>query len=156
GTPFPALAWDTYAERAYLVPALLGVAGFTTGTRLLTGERGGRVSAELALFLFGLLLFSAALSRPDPTHFVFAAPPVLVVVAGLVEDAVCLVATRTAPLARRVFAAVAVAVVALCLTPYWGRFAENAYYLSGNGPEGRPLQLERSGGILLPDPFAGD
>jgi hypothetical protein len=154
--PFPAFEWEAYSLRAYLIPAFLTAAGFATGTRLLAGERGARVSTELALFVFGLLLFSSALSRPDSTHFAFAAPPALVLIAGLVEDAVCLATTRTAPAARRVCAAAAVALAALSIAPYGGWLGNNLFYLVRTGPEGRPLELERGGRIQLPERFAGD
>ena len=107
--PFPALAWDHRSLCAYLVPALLAVVGLRDGdaaARAANAARACRPSSRCSCS--ALLLFSAALSRPDPTHFAFAAPPALVLLAGLVEDAVALAAARPAPRRRCACCAAAV------------------------------------------------
>src|SRR4029450_12234019 len=97
GMPFPPLAPTLESLCAYFVPVVLGVSGVATAARLLGGERGARVGTELALFVFGALLFTTALSRPDDTHFAFAAPPALVLLAGLAEEAARLPRARAPP-----------------------------------------------------------
>jgi hypothetical protein len=157
GLPFPALDLSSEALRAYFVPVVLAVSGFATAVRLLGGERGARVATELALFVFGLLLFSAALSRPDTTHFAFAAPPALVLLAGLVEDGAVLAASRAAPLGDRAAAALAVALATAALAPYLGWLGANLISFGAPAPANfRPLRLARAGGVLVPDSFAGD
>jgi hypothetical protein len=157
GLPFPAFAWSTESLRAYFVPAVLGVSGFATAVRLLGGDRGARTSTELALFLFGLLLFSAALSRPDTTHFAFVAAPALVLLAGLVEDAVVLAAARVAPLGDRALAAAGIALAITAVAPYWGIAGANLVSLTAPTPPSfRAIQLPRAGGALAPDDIAGD
>jgi hypothetical protein len=155
--PFPALDWSAESLRAYLTPAVLVTSGFATATKLLSGERGPRVAAEVALFVFGLLLFSAALSRADDTHFAFALPPALVLLALCLEDASCALASRSAPRARRIAAAFALALGAAALAPWASIVAENAPSLVSAGPaDYRELALPRGGGARFPDAFARD
>ena len=157
GLPFPALAWATEPLRAYFVPAVLAVSGFATAVRLLGGDRGARTSTELALFVFGLLLFSSALSRPDTTHFAFVAAPALVLLAGLVEDGVAQVAARAAPLGDRALAAVGVGLAAAAVAPYWGVAGANLLsFTAPTSPSFRAIQLPRAGNVLAPDDVAGD
>lgn len=137
---------------AYFAPVVLGVSGVATAARLLGGERGARAATELALLVFGALLFSAALSRPDMTHFAFAAPPALVLLAGLVEDAARLAASRAAPLVARAAGAAGLALAAAALAPWWGWAAANlASFAAPTPADFRRLQLERGGGVLVPD-----
>jgi hypothetical protein len=157
GMPFPALAWTTDSLRAYFVPTVLAVSGFATAVRLAGGDRGARTSTELALFVFGILLFSAALSRPDTTHFAFAAAPALVLLAGLVEDGVARAAARGAPLGDRALAGAGVLLAAAAISPYWGVAGANLLSLTApTSPTYRAIQLPRAGGTLAPYDLADD
>ena len=154
---FPELAPSAESLRAYVFPALLGVAGFAVATRVLRGERGEREAAEIGLFVFGALLFLSALSRPDSTHFIFAAPPALVLLAGLMEDAWFALAARDAPRPRRAAAAVGLALGAAALLPWAPTLAGNAGGLFGPDAHGfRELALPRGGGASLPGAFASE
>jgi len=150
--PFPALALARETLVAYFVPVVLGVSGIATAARWLGGERGARVGVELALFVFGALLFAAALSRPDTNHFAFAAPPALVLLAGLVEDAALLAASRAVALAARAAGAAAVALAAAALAPWWSWAGGNLFSFAAPIPaDFRTLNLDRAGGALVPD-----
>jgi hypothetical protein len=151
--PFPELALSSESLRVYYVPAVLVVSGFSTATKLLRGDRSGRALAEVALFVFGALLFSAALSRPDGTHLLFAAPPALVLLAGLVEDACFALAS---PITRPA-AAAGLALAALSLAPWTPGAATKVASLAAATPPGfRALELPRGGGALLPEDVARD
>ena len=155
GVPFPPLALTSYSLCAYFPPVVLGASGFATATRLLGGERGARVGTELALLVFGALLFTAALSRPDMTHFAFAAPPAFVLLAGLAEDAARLAATRAAPAAARVACAAGLALAVASLVPWWSWASLNlTTFWSPAPPDFRPLRLDRAGSVLAPDDLA--
>jgi hypothetical protein len=157
GLPFPALQWTAASLRAYWAPAVLVTSGFATATKLFSGERSARVATELALLVFGLLLFAAALSRPDDTHLVFALPPALVLLALWLEDACYSLTSRSAPRARRVAAALGLALGAAALAPWASIVAESAPSLVAGSPAGyRELALPRAGGALFPDGFARD
>jgi hypothetical protein len=157
GLPFPELAWNGQALRGYLGPCLLAVSGFATATKLLSGDRSARVATELALFVFGLLLFSSALSRADYVHFGFALPPALVLLAPLLEDACCAAASRTAPVTRRVAASGALLLGAAGLATWWPIVEATAPSLVRGAPASyRALALPRGGGMLMPDWFASE
>jgi hypothetical protein len=151
--PFPAFAFNAVSMRAYCVPAILAVSGFSIATRLLQSDRDTRTLIELALFVFGALLFSAALSRPDDTHLLFVAPPALVLMADLVEDGCFALSSRK----HRVAGATGLALGALVLAPWANTAAQNLASLTASAPAGfRALALPRGGGALLPDVFAQD
>src|SRR5579864_1317476 len=84
---FPRLEWTSESLRAYFVPSVIGVAAFSIGTKLLRGQRDARTFTEVALVAFGGVLFSAAVSRPDDIHLPFVAPPALILLTILFEDA---------------------------------------------------------------------
>jgi hypothetical protein len=151
--PFPVLALDALSLRAYCVPAILVASGFFTATRLLQNDRDARTLTQVALFVFGALLFSAALSRPDDTHLLFAAPPALVLLAGLVEEGFLALSSPK----RRLGASAGLLLGALALAPWAETAAKNVASLSAPAPVGfRALALPRGGGALLPDVFAED
>jgi len=127
------------------------VSAFSTATKLLRGGRDARVVTEVALFIFGALLFSAALSRPDDTHFEFVAPPALVLLTGLVEDACFALGSRN----YRIVAAAGLILSAAALAPWTSVAGENVRFLI-KPPSGRTLALPRGGSALLPDKFARD
>ena len=149
--PFPALAPTAESLRAWFVPAVLVATGFATATKLLRGARDARTRTEVALFVFGALLFSGALSRPDDTHFAFAAPPVLLLLAGRLEEAALALASAK----HRLAGAAGLLFGAAALAPWAGIGLWNAISLVTPVPEAyRPLDLARGGGALLPAPFA--
>src|SRR5262249_28683001 len=155
GVPFPPLALTSYALCAYFPPVVLGASGVATAARLLGGERGARVDTELALFVFGALLFTAGLSRADMTHFAFAAPPALVLLAGMAEDAARLAVSRAARISERAAGAAALALAAAVLAPWWSWASLNLTSFWAPTPSDlRPLQLDRAGGVLAPDALA--
>ena len=150
--PFPRLAVNAESLRAYFVPAVLTVSALCTATKLLRGLRDARVLTELSLFLFGALLFSASLSRPDDAHFAFAASPALVLLAGLLEDACFLIRSPR----QRIAGAVGLALGMTALVP-WSSMAKQNVFSLFEPPVGRALALPRGGGALLvPDEFARD
>jgi len=151
--PFPALALNAVSLRAYCVPAILAVAGFSIATRLLQNDRDARTLTQVALFVFGALLFSAALSRPDDTHLLFAAPPALVLLAGLVEEGFLALSSHK----HRLVASAGLLLGGLALAPWTDTAVENVASLIAPAPVGfRALALPRGGGALLPDEFARD
>jgi hypothetical protein len=147
--PFPSFAFNPESLRAYFVPAVLVAAGFLIATKLLFGLRDARAFTELALFIFGALLFGAALSRPDNPHFAFVAPPALMLLAGLVETACFALGSQN----HRVIALEGLAIVAIALTP-WTSMAQETLRSLTERPSGRTLALPRGGSALLPDDFA--
>lgn len=150
--PFPAPAAAADSLRAYFVPAVLAVSGFSIASRLLRGECDTRTLTELALAIFGALLFSSALSRPDLPHLAFALPPALVLLAVRVDDAAALVSRG-----RRTAAAVALALALAALSPWAGLAAATLRSFFASTPPGfRPLALPRAGGAQLPEPLARD
>jgi hypothetical protein len=151
--PFPSLELSSDSLRAWSVPAWLAVTGFATGTRLLRGARDARTRSEVALFVFSALLFTGGLSRPDDTHFAFAAPPVLLLLTGLLEDAALALRSATTRLAG---AAGLLAGVA-ALAPWAGIALFNVLTFVTPEPGGfRALDLPRGGGARMPARFAQD
>ncbi len=151
--PFPALAPTAESLRAYFTPAVLVVSGFVTATKLLCGERDARTLTELALFVFGALLFSTALSRPDDTHLAFALPPALVLLGGLVESACSALFSPT----RRAAAAAGLLIAVAALVPFRSIATVNLGMLIAKAPDRfRALALPRGGGALLPERLARD
>lgn len=147
--PFPRFALNVESMRAYFAPAVLVVSGFLTCIKLLQGFRTARVFAELTLFFFGLLLFTSALSRPDDPHFIFAAGPALMLLAGLLETACLTVQYR----AQRAAAIAALVVGTAALLP-WVSNAQETLRSLIEPPSGRTLSLSRGGNAMLPDDFA--
>ena len=151
---FPALAPTAEALRAYFTPAVLVVSGFATATKLLCGQSNARTLTELALFVFGALLFTTALSRPDETHLVFALPPALVLLSTLAEDACRALFSRPR---RAVAAAAGLALTVAALAPFSSSAGVNLRMLFAPTPVGfRALALPRGGGALLPERLARD
>jgi len=149
--PFPALEPTAESLRAWFAPALLVVAGFVAGTKLLRGARDPRTRSELALAVFGALLFSGALSRPDDTHLAFAAPPVLILLAGLLEEAALGLTTP----AWRVACAAGALAGTLALAPWTSVALANAQSLWPATPTGyRVLDVARGGGASMPAEIA--
>jgi 4-amino-4-deoxy-L-arabinose transferase-like glycosyltransferase len=151
--PFPEFAPTGESLRAYGIPVILAVSGFSTATKLLRGDRDARTLADVALFVFGALLFNSALSRPDDTHLLFAAPPAMILLAGLMEDGCFALSSRR----HRVAASLGLVLGALALALWGNTAAVNLASLAAPAPAGlRPLALPRGGGALLPDAFAHD
>lgn len=150
-SPFPRFAPNGESLRAYFIPAVLVVSAFSTITKLLRGLRDARVITEAALFVFGVLLFGAALSRPDDPHLAFAAPPAIVLLTSLLEDA-CF-AFRSAN--HGIAAAVGLVLGLAALAPWSPWVGETVRSLIAP-PVGRTLALPRGGSALLPDDFARD
>jgi hypothetical protein len=151
--PFPALAATAASLRAYFVPAVLAVSGFSIASRLLRGECDARTLTEFALAIFAALLFSSALSRPDLPHLAFTLPPALVLLAVRVDDAAMVLGSR----GRRTAAAVALALALAALSPWAGPAAATLRSFFASTPPGfRPLALPRAGGAQLPEPLARD
>jgi hypothetical protein len=149
--PFPRFALNAESLRAYFVPAVLAGSAFFTATKLLRGFRDARVFTELALFIFGTFLFTAALSRPDDVHLSFVVPPALMLLAGLLETACFELRIRNV----RAAAIAGLAIGALALTA-WTSMAERTLRSLIEPPSGRALALSRGGSALLPDEFAHD
>jgi hypothetical protein len=150
--PFPRLAPNFESLRAYFLPALLAVSAFSIATKLLRGFRDARALTEVALFIVGALLFSASLSRPDVAHFAFAAPPALLLLTGLFEDA-CF-ALRSP---RRRSAAIACIALGTAALAPWSAIAKETLQSLIEPPSGRALALPRGGdALLVPDEFARD
>ena len=148
--PFPALAPTAASLFAYFSPVVLAVSGFVTATKLLCGKDDARTLTELALVVFGVLLFITALSRPDETHLAFALPPALVLLTGLVERACSALFSP----ARRAAAAAGLVLAVAALAPWAG---SPALKLFAPAPEKyRALALPRGGGALLPEWLARD
>ena len=149
--PFPRFALNAESLRAYFVPAVLVVSAFFTVTKLLSGFRDARVFTELALFIFGALLFTSALSRPDNPHFAFVVPPALMLLAGLLENACFALRLR----GHRVVALTALVIAATTLLPWMSMAQENLRSLI-EPPSGRTLTIPRGGSALFPDEFANE
>ena len=149
--PFPRLTLSSESMRAYFVPAVLAVSAFATATKLLRGVMSPTVLTEIALFIFGAVLFSAALSRPDDTHFAFVAPPAFVLLTGLLEEWCFAARVPEHRLAAIGAVALGMAAVAPWASPAQGNVASLI-----QPPTGRPLALPRGGDALFPDEFARD
>jgi len=148
---FPQLEFTAESLRAYFVPAVIAVAAFSVATKLLRGQRDARTLTELALVLFGGVLFNAAVSRPDDIHLPFVAPPALILLTILLEDA--WFALRVPE--RRVPAVLASVLAFAALIP-WASTARDDINSLFELPTGRALDLPRGGGALFPDEFAHD
>jgi hypothetical protein len=149
--PFPRLALNAESLRAYFVPAVLAVSAFSTATKLLRGFRHARVLSEVALLVFGALLFTAALSRPDDTHFAFVAPPALILLTSLLEDAFFALRSR-----NHRFAAIAGLTLSLAVLAPWSSVARETFLSLIERPFGRVLALPRGGDAVLPNEDATD
>lgn len=149
--PFPQLAPNVDSMRAYFVPVVLAVCAFSAGTKLLRGLRDARVFVEVGLFIFGAVIFTAPLSRPEETHFLFAAPPALALLTALFEDACFALRSRrfgAAPVVALLFGASMLAI--------WSPIALTNLSDLIKPPSGRALDLPRGGSALLPNDFAQD
>lgn len=148
---FPRLELTMESAVAYFTPAVLVISAFFTATRLLRGERDARVLTKTALFLFGALLFNAAVSRPDDIHLPFVAPPALILFTSLLEDASFALRLPN----QRIPAAAALVLGVAALLPWNVTALENVRSLL-ESPSGRTLALARGGNALFPDEFATD
>src|SRR5438552_5347891 len=148
-SPFPHFSFNAEAMRTYFVPAVLAVSAFSTATKFLRGLRDARILVEAGLFVFGVVLFSAPLSRPDDTHLAFAAPPAIILLTGLMEEAYSAISAR----GRRV-AAIAGLAIGVAFLGSWTPVARENIETITQLPSGRTLQLPRGGGARLPDDFA--
>jgi hypothetical protein len=149
--PFPRLDPTAASLRAYFVPAVLAVSAFATATKLLRGFRDARVFTELALFIFGALLFHPALSRPDDSHFTFVAPPALVLLTGMLEDACFALRSRN----HRVAATAGLALGLAALAP-WSAAPPQIFLSLIKPPSGHAIALPRGGRALAPEQLARD
>ena len=149
--PFPALSLNSSSLRAYFIPAVLVVASFWTTTKLLRGYRDARSLTELALIIFGALLFTAALSRPDDAHFPFVFPPALVLLCVLSEDLWLAIRTTDYRIATT-----SVALLGVVLLAPWSSMLERNLRSLVEPPSGRALLTSRGGSALLPEDFARD
>jgi hypothetical protein len=147
--PFPRFALNAQSFRSYFVPAVLVVSAFVTATKILRGVRDTRGLGELALFIFGALLFTSAVSRPDDPHFAFVVPPALMLLTGLLETACFAIRIPS----RRIIAIAGVIVGIIALTP-WKSMVEETLQSLVEQPSGRTLTIPRGGSAMLPDEFA--
>ena len=147
--PFPRFEQNLESLRAYFLPAVLVVSAFVTATKFLRGNRDVGTFAELGLFIFGAVLFTAALSRPDNPHFAFALAPGLMLLSGLLETACFQI--RSAQFRITAIAGLAVGTASLAL---WLPMAQETFYSFVEPPSGRTLTIARGGSALLPDEFA--
>ena len=148
---FPGLALTVESLRAYFTPAVLVVAAFFTAIKLLRGERDAHVLIEMALVIFGAFLFNVAVSRPDDIHLPFVAPPALILLALMLENAWFELRSPK----RRVAAASAFVIGITAVLPWNATVDENVRSLF-ELPSGRKLALPRGGSALFPDEFAYD
>jgi hypothetical protein len=167
--PFPAL-WS-YPERddvlgilaVYFGPVLYAFAAFRLATRVFCADRAPEIAVQAAVVVYGVVLFASPLSRPDPTHVLFAMPPAFVLAVVFAEDAAAAVVRRGSEFARRSAAAAFLAVVLAGLSAFAADAGENvtlfsrqAWFcltgrLTGPAEEGsRTLDLPRGGGIRVP------
>ena len=152
GAPFPHLEFDLYTLRAYFVPVVLTVSGFWTATKLLRGLRDARVLTQLGLFIFGAVLFTAALTRPDESHLTFVAPPGLILLACLLEDAAFAVKSQN----QRLAAVTGLTLGTLGLLLPWTLPAYDHFFTFIQPPSGRTIPVPRAGSALFPEEFALD
>ncbi len=146
---FPRFQLTIESLRAYFAPAVLAVSTFVTATKLLRGWRDARVLTETALIIFGVVLFNAAVSRPDDIHLPFVLPPVLILLSGLLEEAWF---AWQSPNYRIVApAALAIGLASLLL---WTATARENIRALLERPAGRVLALPRGGNALFPEEFA--
>lgn len=148
---FPRLEFTSESLRDYFVPAVVAIAAFSVATKLLRGQRDARTFTEVALVVFGGVLFSAAVSRPDDIHLPFVAPPALILLTILLEDA--WFAFR-AP-AHRTPVMIGSVIALAALIPWTGTARDDVRSLF-EPPAGRSLNVSRGGGALFPDQFATD
>lgn len=148
---FPGLALTVESLRAYFTPAVLVAAAFFTAIKLLRGERDAHVLIEMALVIFGAFLFNVAVSRPDDIHLPFVAPPALILLALMLENAWFELRSPE----RRVAAASAFVIGITAVLPWNATVDENVRSLF-ELPSGRKLALPRGGSALFPDEFAYD
>jgi hypothetical protein len=167
--PFPTL-WGS-PERdelreilaAYFGPVLYAFAAFRLGTRILRAPRSPEVAVQAAVIVYGIVLFASPLSRPDPTHVLFAMPPAFVLAVLFIEQAVAAIVGPGQAIARRSAAAAFVALALAGLSVFGADAGENValfarqVWLSlrgratGPAEEGlRTLDLPRGGGIRVP------
>ena len=147
--PFPRFELNLESLRAYFLPTVLVVSAFVTATKFLRGSRDVRAFAELGLFIFGVVLFTAALSRPDTPHFAFAVAPGLMLLSGLLETACFQI--RSPRFRVAAIAGLALGTASLAL---WLPMARETFYSLVEPPSGRTLTIPRGGSALLPDEFA--
>jgi hypothetical protein len=148
---FPGLALTVESLRAYFTPAVLVVAAFFTAIKLLRGECDAHVLIEMALVIFGAFLFNVAVSRPDDIHLPFVAPPALILLALMLENAWFELRSPE----RRAAAASAFVIGITAVLPWNATVDENVRSLF-ELPSGRKLALPRGGSALFPDEFAHD
>lgn len=148
---FPGLALTVESLRAYFTPAVLVVAAFFTATKLLRGERDRHVLIEMALVIFGVVLFNVAVSRPDDVHLPFVAPPALILLVVMLENA--WFELRSPKHRVTVFTAFIAGAAALLV---WSATASKNVRSLFELPSGRKLALPRGGNALFPEEFAND
>ena len=151
GLPFPRLAFTNYSLTAYFVPGVLVVSAFATCTKLLRGCRDASVLAQIMLIFFGALVFTPALSRADGTHFAFAAPPAVILLVSLIDDACFALRERS----HRIPAAIGLLISVGVLLP-WRIIASDNVVSFVQPAAGRKLDLPRGGSARLPDQLATD
>ena len=178
GLAFPAVhdllrhggEWPTPSDTlmAYFGPVALAFSAVLLGSRLLRGFRSARGATQVALLVFGIVLFRSAVARPDDTHVIFALPPVLVLVACWCEEAVLTLRQGRAVLTRRFAAGAFVTTAVLGLLPFHATIADNAEdaarqlaltltgrFSRSSVPGYASLDTERSAGIDVPADLAG-
>src|SRR5262249_31885031 len=146
---FPGLAPNVESLRACFTPAVLVVSAFFTATKLLRGERDRQALIEMALVIFGALLFNVAVSRPDDIHLPFVVPPALILLAVMLENAWVELSSPKHRIAR----ATALIMGIATLLPWSATATENIRSLF-ELPSGRKLALPRGGDALFPEEFA--
>lgn len=149
--PFPRFEGNLESLRAYFLPAVLVVSAFVTSIKFLRGDRDARTFAELGLFIFGAVLFTAPLSRPDNPHFAFALAPGLMLLSGLLETACFQI--RSAQFRIASIAGLAAGMASLAL---WLPNAQETFSSIVEPASGRTLTIPRGGSALLPDEFAAN
>ena len=148
---FPPLEYTSESLRDYFVPAVIVVAAFSVAIKLLRGQRDSRTFTELALVVFGGVLFSAAVSRPDDIHLPFVAPPALILLTVLLEDTWFMLTAR-----QHRTPVIIGSIIALAALIPWSETARDDVRSLFAAPSGRELTLARGGGALFPDEFATD
>jgi hypothetical protein len=153
----------------YFGPALYAFTAFRIGAQTLAGRYAPHLAAQLALVVYGSVLFFSPLSRPDTTHVLFAMPPAFVLAVDLLARAVARVSGPGTSLPVRT-AVGAFAIVTLAgLATFRGDTVENvqvfarqvAWNVTGRGygaaDEGaRALDLPRGGGVRIPEDRAAE
>jgi hypothetical protein len=110
-----------------------------------------RTWTQTALVIFGIVLFSAAVSRPDDIHLPFVLPPALILLTGLLEDACFGLWNRN----QRIAAGAALFAGVASVLP-WSSIARENFDAFIEAPTGQPLSVARAGTALFPDEFARD